>query len=159
MTDKEIFRLIRSANSIDILKWLSVNHDLTAKNESGDNLLHCAISYDRPDVALALIEKGIEINSKNDQGKTPLHYALEGNMSEVVKSLLRNPHIDVNSKDNHGNSPLWVAVFNARGNYELVDELLEKKALPESKNIYGKTPLSFAEQIQDIEMVKKLKTY
>ena len=62
-------------------------------------------------------------------------------------------------KNDFGNTPLWTAVFNANGNYELVELLLKHGANPNSVNNADNTPLKFAETIQDEELIKKLKTH
>ena len=49
--------------------------------------------------------------------------------------------------DTHGNNPLWTAVFNARGEYRIIDLIVNAKGDFNSENQYGKTPLSFAKQI------------
>ncbi|RYY13195.1 MAG: ankyrin repeat domain-containing protein, partial [Chitinophagaceae bacterium] len=56
----------------------------------------------------------------------------------------------------YGNTPLWIAVFNSKGKYEMVDLLLSYHANPHSLNDAGNTPLKFATTIDDKILIKKL---
>jgi uncharacterized protein len=58
--------------------------------------------------------------------------------------------------DNYGNTPLWYAVFNARGNYEYVELLMQNKANPNSLNNAGRSPIMFASQIMDQRLIEIL---
>ena len=52
-----------------------------------------------------LLEKGADVNAKNNDGWTPLHWASE-NGHEAIVSLLLEKGADVNAKDNDGETPL-----------------------------------------------------
>ena len=55
-----------------------------------------------------LIENGADVNIKDNDGDTPLHYAASGGHLDVVKFLVENG-ADVNAKDKYGRTPLDVA--------------------------------------------------
>ena len=96
-----------------------------------------------------LITKGAEINSKDNQGLTPLHIAVRRGHLELVKFLL-SANADINLKDNRGWTPLH-AIFET-GNLEIVKLLLAKKADPNAKNTFDYTPVHFAAQDGNLEM-------
>jgi ankyrin repeat protein len=51
------------------------------------------------------LEKGANVNAKDEQGNSPLINAVKNNHDRAVLLLLqRNPDVDV--KDNGGNTPL-----------------------------------------------------
>ena len=52
-----------------------------------------------------LLEKGADVNAKDNDGETPLHWASE-NGHEAIVSLLLEKGADVNAKDNDGETPL-----------------------------------------------------
>lgn len=62
----------------------------------------------------------------------------------------------VNIIDCYGNNPLWYAVFNANDDYCLVKLLVKYGADALSKNNAMRSPLDFAKQIEDTEMINIL---
>ena len=76
-----------------------------------------------------LIERKYPVNRFDDLGKTPLHYAVQGNRLEVVKRLIE-AGANVNAHDERviGNTPLS---DNARDcNYEMAKILIDAGADP-----------------------------
>lgn len=125
-------------------------------NDFGENLLQEAIAFEAIDIVKFLLNCQIDINHSDQNGKTPLHFSTAHNDFESTKLLLGNKHIEINKNDKYGNNPLWVAVFNARGYYDIVKLLKEYGADPNSRNNNNKSPLDFAKQIGDDEMIKIL---
>lgn len=69
----------------------------------------CKVGYTRA-VERLLRAPGINVNSDDEDGRTPLHYATGGGHQGVVEQLLRAPGIDVNAVDAHGGlTPLHCA--------------------------------------------------
>lgn len=91
--------------------------------------------------ALLLIERGVEINSKDKEGRTPLSWAVMKGDNAVVQLLIERG-ADINSKDNWGETSLSWAVM--KGYKSIVQLLVERKVEIESRNIWGETPLSQA---------------
>jgi Ankyrin repeats (3 copies) len=75
-------------------------------------------------VKLLLERKGIEINSKDKKGRTPLSYAVEEGHEEVVKLLLRRNHIEIMTKDEDAETSLSGAIKHRRCK---IAELLRQK--------------------------------
>jgi hypothetical protein len=104
----------------------------------------------------------IDINAKDNDGKTPLHHAVINNTNcrkEVFDALLNNPNIDVNIADNNGHTALHCAV-NCRDseNYiEKVKMLLDYKCFDiNAVDNDGDTPLHIAADKDDGEMFEVL---
>jgi ankyrin repeat protein len=89
------------------------------------------------------------------QGATALHFAANYRLADVTARILEH-HGNPNAKDEHGNTPLWTAVFSARGEYQVVQLLIDAGADPTTKNRYGKSPLDFARQIKDEDLQRVL---
>ncbi|KAF2192361.1 ankyrin, partial [Zopfia rhizophila CBS 207.26] len=52
----------------------------------------------------------VDVDSKDEAGRTPLSWAAENGREAVVKLLLETGKVDVDSKDNYGRTPLsWAA--------------------------------------------------
>lgn len=64
-----------------------------------------------------LIEKGVEVNSKDSNGETPLLIGAKFGKDNVVEVLIAN-HADVNSKDNEGLTPLHY--YSLNGNFDRI---------------------------------------
>ncbi|NOS69213.1 MAG: ankyrin repeat domain-containing protein [Verrucomicrobia bacterium] len=57
-------------------------------NTFGSNALHCAIVWGDYESARILIENGINIQQKGEDGCTPLHFACQFGQKEIAKLLL-----------------------------------------------------------------------
>ncbi len=87
------------------------------------------------------VEQGADVNTKDDNGNTPLlNAALLGKMEQA--ELLLAHGADVNAKDSFGRMPLhWAAQYGYR---ELAELLLAHGADVNAKNSKDQTPLHFA---------------
>ncbi|MFP8894492.1 ankyrin repeat domain-containing protein [Chryseobacterium sp. EZn1] len=151
-----VFQFVR-LNELDSVKSevnsFNVNDFI---NDFDENLLHEAIASEAIDIVKFLLSCQIDINHCDKEGKTPLHFSTAHNDFESTELLLGNELIEINKNDKYGNNPLWVAVFNARGYYDIVKLLKDFGADPNSKNNNNKSPLDFAKQIGDDEMIEIL---
>lgn len=121
-------------------------------NDYEQNLLHIAIAEDAKEIFKYLLYCSIDVNKPDNEGKTPLHYSADHNNYELTKLLLDSKGIEKDKKDQFGNNALWVAVFNARGYYDVV-KLLKTNGLDAySKNKSNRSALDFAKQIEDEEL-------
>lgn len=144
----DLFQLIRLGVALDDLDERTLLLHLQDLNEYGQTLLHEAISHHQGDYALFLLEKGINVEQADYQGATALHFAAYYRLADVTARILEH-HGNPNAADEHGNTPLWTAVFSARGDYRVVQLLVDAGAGPTTKNRYDKSPMDFARQIKD----------
>jgi ankyrin repeat protein len=90
-----------------------------------------AILCEKQDAAKLLIANGSDANAKDDDGSTPLHYAVVMDDAIIVELLLA-AKADVNAKGEAGRTPLSLAVGwrRAKGGttkmYEEVVDLLRR---------------------------------
>ena len=70
----------------------------------------------------AELDKGVDVNAKDDTGMTPLHYVAVGGHNEIIE-LLISSGADVNAKDKYGETSLDVAVQFLKSKPEIVDPL------------------------------------
>jgi ankyrin repeat protein len=109
------------------------------------------------EVVIWLLSKGAKISHQDRNGMTALHFAVQEKHREVAGYLLEHgAAVDV--KDIHGNTPLWRAAFQARKEYEFVSLLVAHGANPHLKNLAQRSPMDFALQIGDADLVAVLKT-
>jgi len=107
----------------------------------GDTLLHVAAQKGLVNVCQALVERGLDVNSKNRYYQTPLHLAVREDHLGVVE-LLISAGADLNAKSSSGWTPLhWVA---CNGYLEVVKLLISAGADVNAKIDSGWTPLHWA---------------
>ncbi|HQO22158.1 MAG TPA: ankyrin repeat domain-containing protein [Spirochaetota bacterium] len=110
----------------------------------GESLLNKAARNMNPIYLSALVVNGIDCNSYDRNGKTPLICAVEDYSEESVKILL-NSHALVNlSSKKDKKTPLHYAVL--RNNKAVVLQLLSFNADVSLKDTNGMTPIDYAEK-------------
>lgn len=94
-------------------------------------------------------------NSKDENGKTLLTHAVEGNCEAVVRLLCAIESVDVNSVDERGWTPLLYAAD--RGLKDVVKHLVATEEIDVNlRDQEGRTPLSHAAGNGEVAVVKQL---
>lgn len=96
-------------NKIDTLKVLLNNNADISKNFQAEQVLDFISKQGYIDIAKILIEKGIDMNMKNDELDTPLHTAIKCHNSDMAKYLI-DECTDLNIQNNLGWTPLYTAI-------------------------------------------------
>lgn len=115
-------------------------------------LIEAVQNEDRGAVA-ALIGKKVDVNAREDDGATPLAWAVVRCNLEIAKLLLEagaNPNLT----NEQGIGPLSIAITN--GSPGMVDLLLGKGADANIARESGETPLMTAARLGQIEVMKML---
>ena len=119
--------------------------------EGGETILHKVLSQSFPalkykclvEVAQMLVRYSADTNSRDDNGKTPLHLLSKGHINEAdvidLARLLLEHDAAVNEQDNDCQTPLHLAVQRDRSKLAVI--LLEHGADTTTEDIYGRTPL------------------
>jgi cytohesin len=102
-----------------------------------------------------ILDKGADIEAKDDHGRTPVSWAAERGHAEAVGVLLK-AGADIEAKDGYGRTPVsWAA---ERGHAEAMGVLLKAGADIEAKDDYfGRTPVSWAAERGHAEAVGVLR--
>ena len=63
-------------------------------------------------VDLLLAQPGLDVNAKNDNNRTALHYACDKGNIAILSKLLAVPGILVNERDSDGGTPItWAIIY------------------------------------------------
>jgi len=109
------YRIVTAVISGDLVTFntlLASNPVLinTKEQKRQESLLHVATRNNQPDMAKLLIEKGLDINAKNNLGATPLLIASLNGYVDLVKLLLSSG-ADLRITNNNGRSPVEYAAY------------------------------------------------
>lgn len=88
-----------------VRQHIEAGSDLNKKDQYGSTPLIIAATFDKTEVALALIEGGANVNLVNNEGSTPLHTAAFFCRPVIVKALLEKG-ADKTIQNNYGSTPL-----------------------------------------------------
>jgi len=116
------------------MRWL-IHITVAGLLLSGCTTLHTAAKKGNIKAIDRLIEDGEDLNLFDEEGMSPLSYAIMYNQKESFNSLL-NAGADINLQDpSNGNTPLHEAIM--AGNRYFISQLLAKGADPKIKNHNG----------------------
>ncbi|MEL7001788.1 MAG: ankyrin repeat domain-containing protein [Bacteroidota bacterium] len=168
--------------NINVLDSLLQTTDVNTESKNKSGLLHFATYCNQKEVFDFLINKGINIDTKNIYGDTPLFYALQRRSTAMVEKLLEKK-ADVNQINEDGFTPIYYAIraddeesldllLNAKAdvnlgtnalhlatlnnNLNIVKRLVHKDIKVDEVNGYGNTPLAIAMREGHVEMAEFL---
>ncbi|MCD4783590.1 MAG: ankyrin repeat domain-containing protein [Candidatus Eremiobacteraeota bacterium] len=128
--NKVIQTLIRNCTDID-----------ARDSEKGETLLHRAAQQGHEEVISLLLDRGANVNIKNNMGEIPLHHAVSLNSSKIAILLILNG-ADVRAVSIDGVTPLHIAAENSNEN--MVTYLISRKVRVNEKDKHSCTPLHIA---------------
>ncbi|KFQ94974.1 2-5A-dependent ribonuclease, partial [Nipponia nippon] len=99
-----------------------------------------------------LLDRGVDVNSKDECGKTALILAVEMQSPDLVKALLEKGEIDIDDADEEGNTALMVAV--EENDYDIAKLLCEKGARTDVGNL-----IAVANRNRSHNMARLLRQY
>lgn len=120
------------------------------ERDEGGTPLHFAVKKGKPEMIKLLIEKGADVNAKDEQGDTPL-FAAVCSYSEKIKPLelmkiLLDNGADIHARNNKGMTPLIYSVrfISSRDEGDEIRFLISRGAEVNVKDNDGMTPLHYA---------------
>jgi len=121
------------------------NIDISSVNNDGLNALHFAAISGMDNSVIYLLNMGLDPNSQDFQGNTPLHYAVKYNQIRIIKKLLQNG-ADKNKLNKNKISPTVLA----RENPEL-SEIFIKKGI--CQKLFFKPDINKRSKFSNINML------
>ena len=156
--------------------------DPNQQDRAGLTVLHYAVAYDQLEVVEQLLERGVRIDIRDSEGRTPLHRAASYRMAMLLLCHGADPEArdevgwtplhkaarrghrgaaraliqsgaNIEAVDAESRTPLHKAAL--RGHREIVILLLQSGADADARDMGGNTPLSWA-LVQDHSQVADL---
>ncbi len=137
-------KLISSAG-LALLLW-------TATVRAAPDLIQ-SVRDGKLDALRAQLAQGADVNTRQADGATALHYAAHRNNLDAASVLIKTG-ADVNAANELGATPLWLAAVN--GSAEMVRRLLEAGANPNVSLTMGESPLMAAARSGALRSVEEL---
>lgn len=126
---------------------------LDALNEfdaQGTNCLHLAVQSGRVILVLYLLGRGMDVDSGDVEGRTPLMWACYvGNSKEILPMLLQW-NADINATDRSGFTAVHWAVVSQH--YQFAAKLIHEGAYYDAADYDNKTPAEWAVEKQTAEL-------
>jgi len=144
----------KSGDLAGVQAELDKGANVNAKDKNGATPLHRAAWFGHKEIVELLIAKGADVNAKDDSQSsnyvgTPLNCAAWKGHKEIAELLIDNG-ADVNAKsDWFERTPLHDAIWENRK--EVVELLIAKGADVNAKDVYGDTPLDYAEEVNEAD--------
>lgn len=104
-------------------------------------------------LVIFLINQGVSVNARNDDGSTTLHEVAHYGLLDVAQILINNRAL-VDVQDNNGNTPLHNA--SSSGHLEIAQALIRAGASVNMQNYNGNTPLHNAAFNGNINVIEAL---
>ncbi len=150
--NNDLFDALRDSHAEKALALIeSEEFDVKKVDNDGNTPLHSTLKYnfktDKPvimKVAMAMINKGADVNANNNNGWTPLHHALWNGHTEVAMALIGKV-ADLNARNNDRETPLHLAFkYGFNTNNTAIDAMIDKGARVNARDNDGNTPLNYA---------------
>jgi ankyrin repeat protein len=130
----------------------------SARGEDGMNAFHVASRYAKTtDLIDVILETGkFDINGVDNDGRTPLHWAIMGTNLETIAHHLIQKGADPTITDKEGNTALHFAALHAK-TIETITLILENKQVDiNHRDELGRTALHYAIEKKNVEIVRCL---
>ncbi|MBQ2620466.1 MAG: ankyrin repeat domain-containing protein [Thermoguttaceae bacterium] len=136
--------------------WISADGNTKGKDET-------CVYFENDNNNLELvqwlvIEKGLDVNAKDNEGTAILHNAVYQGNPKVIQWLLEQG-ADIDVKDNKGLTVLHYAIENIFPSFGLIQWLIDHGADINAKDNDGKTILQYAADRRNLKLIEWLKEH
>lgn len=154
-----LHRAITQANCKVVTELLKCGYrNLEAKNQEGQTALHLASQMGHDQIVEELISCGANVNCRDTEGYTPLHFACQNNLLSTVKILLTIAGANIQLRNS---STGWVALHEAssRGHKDIVSLLLSMNAPSRPRTFNDLLPADLAHSNGHTEVERMLNEF
>lgn len=145
--ENDIFIATQSGDLEEIKQFIRGRGNVNkTDSDHGRSLLFWATKEGHEEIVSFLLENGADPNLEDHDGWTPISWALEGQ----ILNMLISSGANVNHVNKHDETPLFSAVRFGEA-IEQVEILLKAQANPNIKEQHGFSPLEIAARNEDLE--------
>ena len=149
-------------NRTDIIRTL-LKDQTNLENETGGQSqvagtrpLHTAAFSNSSDAINLLLDRGAELEARNQYGRTPLFWAVLNNSADAVNLMIKRG-ADIKARDEDGDTPLHHAAWH--NSPDAIKILLDRNSDIEALNHMSQTALDCAIKVKAREAAKALLSY
>jgi len=165
----EVERIYFLSQNADFLKYLGKDKSVMKMKQKisklqklfigvswyrGAKPIHFAVESKDLKIVELLVSSGVDINSLDDYGNTPLYYALKGKASGEIVRYFLDQGANLNLKNMDKETPLFYAVGS--GNLDIVKEFVSRGADLNVINSDGENLLFLATSDKNLDVVSYL---
>lgn len=142
-----IYDSIRDSNLELVTMLINYNSKFSITNDKNESVLHLAIKNNNIKILKLFLDKGVCINTRNNNGMTCLVYYLSviGNAYDfdVIKLLLaHNIDLNIECNDNNKNALILIcSLITSEKDLDLIDLLIDRGANVNYQDANGNSPL------------------
>ncbi len=141
-----------TSGNLAILQLLKIAEaPFSQRDNEGQTPLHNGVASNQQAVTTYLVCNDADIYAANSLGETPISNVLKSN--DITEWFVDS--IIVNKPDNKGRYPIHIATIE-KASPDTVRTLIEKGAKINLKDMEGKTPLSYAMELESLEVAQIL---
>lgn len=123
--NSEVYKAAWKQDVAKVEHLLKNGADVNSKGELGGYyMLHVAMFKSNMELFDCILKYNPDINAKNDDGQTPLHYAITFRETEMAIKLI-DAGADIDVRNKKGRTPFQLA--SHLGNKEIADHITSKK--------------------------------
>ncbi|MEW9097092.1 MAG: ankyrin repeat domain-containing protein [Clostridiaceae bacterium] len=152
---EDLYKAIAICQDVELLRKITEENPklLHEKDKFGFSSIHYAADGEEEEILQFLLDNGVDVNDKNDDGNTALFTVLYPNIAEM---LIENG-ANINERNKFGDTPLHCLAANGEESEEIITILLENGADKTIINNNGKTALDIAKAREDMDNINLLK--
>ncbi len=155
--EEELFHVIRTNGTTyeDYKKVVEKIQNIDYTDCNDRSFLHEAVHENKIDIAVDLMQRGIDVNLQNVNGYTAAQVAVASEQWEMLEEILKY-HPKVNIKEwRYGNNLLFdVVCYKSEVRSRIAKQLLDMGANPYAENYSGKSPLDLVIMNGNEELIK-----
>ena len=150
-----LYKCLDFFNEFAYYYYFIINNNVNELGQYRSTALHMAAQNGFVNITESLINKGCDVNAKNDFGYTPLHYAaMHGQLYAALSLVKKGAKLDeVNSNKR---TPLLLAAMN--GHFDVALFLVNKRCNINAIDKFGQNALHLAYKCKDRKIITLLLT-